>query len=237
MTIRLSAPAAWRQAYRSAGAGWPPAVVLEVCAAGSTWPPDGEPDDDVLVQALVTGVPDGATSVSLQPFTSRPGSAHATIAGESPMSAASFSAWARRALLGTANPAMNDALAWSLPHDVTEFDLPADARASHHARTAMRTIAAGMSCFDDVLLATSELTANALQHGGGSPHLTAVRDEHTIVVALTDRRPDVLPVVLPMRGTVASSGRGMAIVEAISSHWGVTVYHDRKVVWCELSGH
>jgi anti-sigma regulatory factor (Ser/Thr protein kinase) len=127
-------------------------------------------------------------------------------------------------------------LAWTLPHDVTELDLPADARASHHARTAVRSVADGLSCIDDVLLATSELTANALQHGGGSPHLTTVRTPDSIVVALTDRRPDVWPLVLPMRGTVAASGRGMAIVQAISATWGVTAYHDRKVVWCELFG-
>ena len=236
VTIQLSAPVTWHAALRAAGAGWPPAVLLDVRDHGDSWPPLDELDDSVLVQALATGVP-GDTMVSLNPFSARPGAAQATITGASPMSAASFSGWAQRSLLGTANPAMADALVWSLPHDVTEFDLPTDARASHHARTAMRSIAAGMRCFDDVLLATSELTANALQHGGGSPHLTAARTDDTIVVALTDRRPDVLPVVMPMRGTVASSGRGMAIVEAISSHWGVTVYHDRKVVWCELSAH
>jgi len=98
----------------------------------------------------------------------------------------------------------------------------------------MRSIGAGMSCLDDVLLATSELTANALQHSEGPPRLTAVRAEDRITVALTDHRPDVLPIVVPMRGAVAASGRGMAIVDAISSHWGVTVYHDHKVVWCEL---
>ena len=232
VTIQLATPEAWGEPYRLAGRGWPAAVELDVQESGDTWP-SGEVDDSVLVRALVMG----GAPVSMAPLTSRPGSAFATIVGAEPMSASSFSAWAQRCLLGTANPAMDAALAWSLPHRVTELELPADARASHHARTAMRTLAAGMSCLDDVLLATSELTANALQHGGGSPHLTTVRSDHSIVVALTDRRPDLLPMVLPMRSTVASSGRGMAIVEAISAYWGVTVYHDRKVVWCELFEH
>ena len=83
----------------------------------------------------------------------------------------------------------------------------------------------------------SELTANALQHGTGAPQLAAIRREHTVTVALTDGRPDALPVVQRLRGASASSGRGMAIIDAISTHWGVTVYHDRKVVWCELTGH
>jgi anti-sigma regulatory factor (Ser/Thr protein kinase) len=233
VTIQLAAPAAWRDSLQAAGRDWPDAVLLDVQQLGDSWPSVEPVDDDVLVRALAVG----GASVTLGPLTSRPGSALATIVGSAPMSASSLSAWAKRALLGTANPAMGPALAWSLPHDVNEMDLPGDARASHHARTAIRTLAAGMSCFDDVLLATSELTANALQHGGGSPHLTTVRGERSIVVALTDRRPDLLPMVLPMRGTVASSGRGMAIVEAISAHWGVTVYHDRKVVWCELLAH
>ena len=182
---------------------------------GSRWPAELS-DDSVLVQALASE----SSPTNLAPFSSRPGSAHATIVGPQPMSVESFSAWAQRALLGTANPAIDDVLAWTLPHRVTELELPTDARASHHARTAMRSIADGLSCVDDVLLATSELTANALQHGGGSPRLTALRTDHSVIVALTDRRPDVLPSVLAMRGAVASSGRGMAIVEAISTLLG-----------------
>lgn len=232
VTIELATTPAWAEAFRLARDGWPASVVLDVVAVGNQWPPADEHGDGVLVRAVATG-----QSMAVEPPTSRPGSAHATIVGAEPMHAASFSAWAQRALLGTANPAIDGVLSWMLPHDVTELDLPSDARASHHARTAVRNVAEGLSCIDDVLLATSELTANALQHGGGAPHLTTVRGDHSIVVALTDHRPDVWPVVLPMRGTVASSGRGMAIVEAISAHWGVTVYHDRKVVWCELIGH
>jgi anti-sigma regulatory factor (Ser/Thr protein kinase) len=228
VNIRLSAPAQWHAGAIAARDTWPPLVMLQLAAPLE----DTDDDDDgsVLVRALASDAAPAATAVPAP----RPGAARATIVGAAPMSATSFTAWAQRALLGTANPLIGDVLAWALPQGVTELDLPGDARASHHARTAMRSICDGLSCVDDVLLATSELTANALQHGTGAPRLTAIRGERSVTVALTDRRPDAVPVVQRLRGSAASSGRGMAIVDAISSHWGVTVYHDHKVVWCEL---
>jgi anti-sigma regulatory factor (Ser/Thr protein kinase) len=208
-------------------------VLLSLAATADGADGDGDGDDEdssILVVGRATAVP----PVHVQAAAPRPGVARATIVGAAPMSAQSFTVWAQRALLGTANPLIGDVLGWALPHQVTELDLPGDARASHHARSAMRSLSGDLSCADDVLLATSELTANALQHGGGAPRLTAIVGEHSVTVALTDRRPEALPVVQPLRGPVAVSGRGMAIVDEIADHWGVTVYHDHKVVWCEL---
>ena len=224
VTIRLSAPAQWHALALAARASWPPLVLLDLVSSVT------DDDDSALVTAQATeAVPPASTS--LPP---RAGVARALIIGASPMSAESFTVWAQRALLGTANPAIDGVLSWTLPHAVTEVLLPGDARASHYARTAMRSIGEGLACIDDVLLATSELTANALQHGAGAPRLTAIRREGSVTVALTDGRPEVVPVVQRLRGASASSGRGMAIIDAISNHWGITVYHDRKVVWCEI---
>jgi anti-sigma regulatory factor (Ser/Thr protein kinase) len=227
LTIRLSAPAQWHALARAASGSWPAPVMLRLRAS------DGESDDGVVVDAQASATADPHLS-TVPP---RPGAARATIVGATPMTADSFTLWAQRALLGTADPARGGALDWTLPYEVTEVALPADARASHHARTAMRSIGSDLACIDDVLLATSELTANALQHGTGPPRLTAIRRDHSVTVALSDRRPDALPVVRHLRGVAASSGRGMAIVNEIAHHWGITVYHDRKVVWCELSDH
>ncbi|MCU1504084.1 MAG: hypothetical protein JWM12_3438 [Ilumatobacteraceae bacterium] len=227
ISIHLTAPQAWHAGFVEARGSWPPLVLLELAATLA----DEEDDDDAtLVRARAAEAPPPAAPL----IAARPGAARAMIVGAAPMTAASFTAWAQRALLGTANPAIDDVLGWALPHEVTELDLPGDARASHHARSAMRSICTGLSCTDDVLLATSELTANALQHGRGAPRLTAIRSDHSITVALTDHRPDAVPIVRPLPSAVASSGRGMAIVNAISSQWGVTLYHDHKVVWCEL---
>lgn len=226
--IQLSASAQWHQLARTAHSSWPPLVHLDLVTTLT----DG--DESIVVSAHASDRAP-ATAVLAVPAVPRAGAARAMIVGPQPMDVESFTLWAQRSLIGTANPVIEAVLDWTLPHEVTDIVLPGDARASHYARTAMRSVGDGLACIDDVLLATSELTANALQHGFGAPQLSAVRRERTVTVSLTDARPDALPVVQRARGTSASSGRGMAIIDAISSHWGITVYHDRKVVWCELA--
>ena len=162
-----------------------------------------------------------------------PGRARACIFGTVTMSADTITGWAQRSLLGTANPLIGEAVGWVVADRVSEFEMPQDARASHHARNAVRAIVEPADPVDDVLLAASELTANAVQHGGGAVRLTAVRCGSALTISMTDRRADVLPAMQRLRGA-SSSGRGLAIVDTISDHWGVTVYHDRKVVWCSF---
>jgi anti-sigma regulatory factor (Ser/Thr protein kinase) len=238
VTIRLSAPAQWHALARAASGTWPPPVLLELLASptqddavardASTFDASGTELSAVVV-ALASETPDSRATGALP----RPGVAFAFIVGPGPMTAASFTVWAQRSLLGIANPATDATLSWTLGYEVIEIDLPGDARASHLARAAMRSICGDLACIDDVLLATSELTANALQHGAGDPRLTAIRRERVVNVALSDCRPDMLPVVQRLR-SAAASGRGMAIINEIAHHWGITVYHDHKVVWCEL---
>ena len=86
---------------------------------------------------------------------------------------------------------------------------------------------------DDVLLALSELTANALNHGGGPRRIAAAVSRAAIAIEITDAAPEILPTVLPLGG-IGVSGRGMAIVNAIADHWGVTTHSATKTVWCEF---
>jgi len=178
------------------------------------------------VEAVALAVPATmpATAVSA-------GRASATIVGSSPMATGRLSAWARRTAAGFV-----DVSSWDVGEEATEHPLPDDVRASHEARTVIRRLVAGVPCFDDLLLAASELTANAVQHGGGARSMTMAVSPVSVGVGLTDLRPDRPPTVLGLDG-VATSGRGMAIVDAISDHWGVTRFHDRKVVWCEFLLH
>lgn len=85
-----------------------------------------------------------------------------------------------------------------------------------------------------VELLTSELLANAVLHGapGEGIGLRVRWDEETIRVSVSDQE-HAEPVVLHPE-PVALSGRGMAIVEAMSSRWGVETEPDGKSVWFEL---
>lgn len=87
-----------------------------------------------------------------------------------------------------------------------------------------------------VELLTSELLSNAVLHGAGGRaiHLWFhAGDDEVVRVSVTDSLPE-RPVVLHP-ALVAPSGRGMAIVEAMSNRWGVDAQGDGgKTVWFEV---
>lgn len=86
-----------------------------------------------------------------------------------------------------------------------------------------------------VELLASELLSNAVLHGaGGRPvQLWFRADDDVVRVSVSDSLPK-RPVVLHP-ALVAPSGRGMAIVEAMSNRWGVDSQDDGgKTVWFEV---
>lgn len=125
----------------------------------------------------------------------------------------------------------------------------ADARAEHDElvldarRTAPRAArhwimhrvaASGLhgSANQVIELLTGEVVANAVVHGPEHGRVrVAVRiDDRGVLVSVTDDSP-ADPVVRHPEPT-AVSGRGMALVEALSRTWGVDHHDDgRKTVW------
>lgn len=87
-----------------------------------------------------------------------------------------------------------------------------------------------------VELLTSELLSNAVLHGAGGRaiHLWfRAGDDDVVRVSVSDSLP-ARPVVMHP-ALVAPSGRGMAIVEAMSNRWGVDAQPDGgKTVWFEI---
>ncbi|MFD3872211.1 SpoIIE family protein phosphatase [Streptomyces sp. NPDC058623] len=88
---------------------------------------------------------------------------------------------------------------------------------------------------DDVELAAGELLVNALLHTDGGAVLTMeVLPEpvRRIRLWVKDRSS-----VWPRRrspGEAATTGRGLLLVDALASHWGVESRGDGKAVWCEF---
>jgi anti-sigma regulatory factor (Ser/Thr protein kinase) len=85
-----------------------------------------------------------------------------------------------------------------------------------------------------VELLTSELLANAVLHGppDGAVGVRLQASETVLRVTVTDREM-AAPVVLHP-DPIEPSGRGMAIVEAMSNRWGVDLGSGGKAVWFEL---
>ena len=85
-----------------------------------------------------------------------------------------------------------------------------------------------------VVLLASELVSNAVVHG---PEAGAVRihvriDGATVRVGVRDSGGGTPTVGHPE--PTAPSGRGLALVEALSSDWGIQSHPDGKTVWFEV---
>lgn len=115
--------------------------------------------------------------------------------------------------------------------------LPPDPVSVRSARAFVRDELRGSGCddrADDAALAVSELAANAVLHA---------RTELTVHVTVSDglARVEVddgsavLPVHLPV-GASALSGRGLALVDALTDRWGTRpMATGGKTVWFELA--
>ena len=112
------------------------------------------------------------------------------------------------------------------------------------ARTfAVATIADALphvdtTLIDDCELVIGELVANAVKASAEIPDATnidvAVALHHDYVeLAVTDDARG-WPVLLPPNPT-AAGGRGLRLVAALSSRWGVTIAEDKRTtVWAQL---
>jgi anti-sigma regulatory factor (Ser/Thr protein kinase) len=84
-----------------------------------------------------------------------------------------------------------------------------------------------------VELLVSELATNAIWHAGGDRYLVEVDLNGHVVAAVCDADPTA-PVPL-VATTTETSGRGLAIVEALSERWGAQIHRDGKCVWFQLA--
>jgi anti-sigma regulatory factor (Ser/Thr protein kinase) len=109
---------------------------------------------------------------------------------------------------------------------------------SDSVRTARRFVhdqllARGAKNFvDDATVVAAELLANACQHGTAPVSVSVSGAAGHVRVAVRDassRTP-----VRPNRSTNNMTGRGILLVEALSSRWGVSIDEQGKVVWAEF---
>lgn len=84
----------------------------------------------------------------------------------------------------------------------------------------------------DLLLSVSELVTNALLHGRTGFRVRVTTGPRAVRVQVFDASP-LLPTAKNY-GAAAVTGRGLRIVEHISSDWGVTPVEGGKWVWFEM---
>lgn len=89
---------------------------------------------------------------------------------------------------------------------------------------------------DDIAMVVSELMTNAILHTetpriGAS--ITRIGDQ-AVRLEVRDRSPEEPHA--PRTGSTAESGRGIALVDALSSAWGWERIFGGKKVWAEVTG-
>ena len=93
----------------------------------------------------------------------------------------------------------------------------------------------------DAALAASELSSNAILHTASPYELVIRRVIGGVRLEIIDRRPDLVPGVVPTTGTAraitakGTTGRGLQIVASLASRWGYTTSADSKSVWMEIT--
>ncbi|MFF4400325.1 ATP-binding protein [Streptomyces sp. NPDC001480] len=91
----------------------------------------------------------------------------------------------------------------------------------------------------DVQLCVTELVANVIRHvGEGTPvrvRVARTDDGGSVRVEVTDPDARALPVLVRAADD-EEEGRGLALLDAVASRWGVEQGSAGKTVWCELGG-
>jgi anti-sigma regulatory factor (Ser/Thr protein kinase) len=119
----------------------------------------------------------------------------------------------------------------------TRLALAPSAETGSLARRALRQLFATARIDRDTsetaVLLANELVTNAVEHGHGAAYLDATVEAGAIRLEVTDSS-----TVEPRPNSAVSElderGRGLMLIDALSSRWGVSPRPDGKTVWCEL---
>jgi anti-sigma regulatory factor (Ser/Thr protein kinase) len=109
---------------------------------------------------------------------------------------------------------------------------PEGARAARHfVRDALA--ASDHQLRDTILLLTSEVATNAVRHAGAKFHvgIESLETDGVRVEVTDDNSLAPQPQMAPVDAT---TGRGLDIVDALASAWGVDDRGNGKVVWFEV---
>lgn len=114
----------------------------------------------------------------------------------------------------------------ALPPDVVSVT-----RARHYVRETLLRHGV-QECVDDAELAVTELVANAVKHACTPLVLALSVADDQLTVSVADGHRELASQV--QREPLAESGRGLRIVGAIASAWGIDQHDEGKTLWFRL---
>jgi anti-sigma regulatory factor (Ser/Thr protein kinase) len=100
--------------------------------------------------------------------------------------------------------------------------------------TTLRAWRASEPALDDAVLVANELVANAIVHAGTSAEIVLERRGIDLVVRVCDGTTSAPQ----LRASTPSSvgGRGLVVLDAVATEWGVEVVDAGKEVWARFDG-
>ena len=115
------------------------------------------------------------------------------------------------------------------------FDLPLGIEAPAAARRALASMLSGWGFHDEqwvygARVVVTELVNNAVIHGGGCLSLELTAHDGDVTIAAADGSA----VVPRRREADRTGGRGLMLIEALSTDWGVHDHEGGKRVWVQL---
>jgi anti-sigma regulatory factor (Ser/Thr protein kinase) len=114
--------------------------------------------------------------------------------------------------------------------------LPPTTRSAGEARdfvsAALRSWACDEALTADVVLATSELVTNAMEHGRGEITVDIRLIDSRVLLRVRDEGPGA--PVSTANEVLSPRSRGLTIVEALSTSWGWQLAPGGKWVWAEF---
>ena len=146
----------------------------------------------------------------------------------------------RPAAAWSGGPAVHPASRERSSDEVRSVELPADPSAPRRARALLRLAALDWDVDDDVqhdaAMVATELVANAVDHARTGSTFTVRRDGAALRVMVRDGSPGAAPQPRPMDPS-AARGRGLQMVDALATEWGVVPDRGGKTVWALLAPH
>ena len=116
--------------------------------------------------------------------------------------------------------------------------LPADHQAPGVARRFIRTTLTGWAVTEDTIdtaeLCVSELVTNAVIHTGTAAELTVRLDDDVLTVEVRDSGGEGTVRAESFDDPLTISGRGLSLVEALTTAWSAERSADGTTVWFEL---
>lgn len=108
----------------------------------------------------------------------------------------------------------------------------------HHIAADLRRLTVAPAVIDDVVLVATELVSNAIRHAeplpGGQVTVTWEVDAQGVVVRVTDGGAPSQPTV-QHPSSHDTSGRGLALVQALAANWGIEDSAGSTTVWAQVT--